>query len=53
VNKTIILPIVSALAIFVKSVTGYEVGGEVQNAIVDIVLGGVTIWGIYKNHKTV
>lgn len=49
-NKTILLPLVSAAAIIIKNVAGIEIGDEVQNAVVDIVLGGLTIYGIIKNH---
>ena len=49
-NKTILLPIVSAVAIIIKNVAGVEIGDEVQNAVVDVILGGLTIYGIIKNH---
>jgi hypothetical protein len=49
-NKTIILPIISASAIIIKNVFHIEVGDELQNAIADIILGGITVYGIIKNH---
>jgi uncharacterized membrane protein len=51
-NKTVLLPIVSAAAIILKNVFGVEVGDDTQNAIVDLALGAVVIYGIIKNHKT-
>jgi hypothetical protein len=43
--------LVSAAAIIVKNLTGYEIGGELQNAVIDVVLGGITIYGIIKNYN--
>lgn len=50
-NKTIILPMISALAIILKSVFHFEVGTEVQDAIANIILGILTVYGVIKNHK--
>jgi hypothetical protein len=49
-NKTIILPIISAVAIIIKNVFHIEVGDETINAVSDLVLGGITVYGIIKNH---
>jgi hypothetical protein len=49
-NKTIILPIFSAGAIIIKNVFHVPVGDETLNAVVDLVLGLVTVYGIIKNH---
>lgn len=50
-NKTVLLPLVGAAAIILKGITGIEIGDELQNAIVDGVLGVIVIYGIIKNHN--
>lgn len=49
-NKTIILPIISAAAIIIKNVFNVPIGDDLQNAIVDMILGAITVYGIIKNH---
>lgn len=52
-NKTIILPIISSVALILKSVFGLPIGDDLVNALADLILGAITIYGIFKNHKTV
>jgi hypothetical protein len=50
-SKTIILPIIAAFAVLYKSLFHVEIGSDVQDAIADIILVGITLYGIYVNHK--
>lgn len=50
-SKTILVPLIAAIAVITKNLTGYEIGAEFQNAIVDIVLFGITIAGIIINWR--
>jgi hypothetical protein len=50
-TKTMILPVISAVALLLKSIFHTDIGSDEQNAVADLVLTGVTLWGIYKNHK--
>lgn len=53
--KSIALPIVGALILGYESITGHQVAEAMKNEIVDYAVAiasfGVTIYGIYKNHK--
>lgn len=53
--KTAILPIVTVGCLAVGSLTGHPVSQNLQTEIVEIasvvVAGGISIWGIIKNHK--
>lgn len=53
-KKTAILPVISVLCVGITAVSGVEISGEVQNLIVDVVIGvasAISIYGIYKDHK--
>lgn len=53
--KTIIAPIVAVVALGYAAISGHAIAASVQTEIVDIscvVVGaGVSIWGIFHNHK--
>jgi hypothetical protein len=53
--KTVITPIVAAGALLYGTITGHEVSQSLQNTIIidgaAIIGFGVTVWGIWKNHK--
>jgi hypothetical protein len=53
--KTMIAPIIAALALVVQLIFGVTVGEELQNQVVDVIANGifvgVVIYGIIKNHK--
>lgn len=54
-NKTIIAPIVAVVCLTVTALTGVEIDASTQAEIVAalgiLISAGVTIWGIFKNHK--
>jgi hypothetical protein len=54
-NKTIILPIIAVIALIIEAVTGQKIDkatqDDVANGLTILVTAGVTIWGIFKNHK--
>jgi hypothetical protein len=50
-NKALLIPVISALAVVVKHATGYEVPGELTNAIADLTLAGIAIAGIFMKPK--
>lgn len=53
--KTMILPIIAALCIFLKLITGIEIDEAIQaqiaEAVTNVILVGFIIYGIVKNHK--
>lgn len=50
-NKAIILPLVTGVALLIKTIFGFEIGTEDQNAYADMVLAGVTLYGVFKDPK--
>ena len=54
-SKTIIIPIVSTLALLAKLVFKVDISEDLQQQLVDVsssvILVGVTVWGVFKNHK--
>ena len=55
-QATVIIPILSLIALVIKSVFGIEIGQEeieqVADIIVTIILGAVTLVGILKTYST-
>jgi ribose/xylose/arabinose/galactoside ABC-type transport system permease subunit len=55
INKTAILPIVTAVCLGIGYVTGHQISSSLQDEIATIataVIGtGVTVWGVIKDHK--
>lgn len=49
-NKTVILPIISILAMIIKNMFHIEVGTEVQNAVADAILTLIITYGVIKDH---
>jgi uncharacterized membrane protein len=53
-TQTTILPIIALFALVIKSLWGIELTEDVQtvsaNAIFAIITGGITLWGIFKDH---
>lgn len=49
-NKTAILPIITAVCLIAKNISGLDIGDDVQDAIADGILGVITLYGIVKNH---
>lgn len=52
-SRTIIAPLIAVVALLVKNAFGFEIGAEGQNALIDVCLLGVTLYGVIKNHKKV
>lgn len=54
-TKTMIIPFIALLCVVVKSVTGIEIGADVQEVIADAIFYVATaatlVYGIVKNHK--
>jgi hypothetical protein len=54
-TKTMIAPLVAALASFIGLVIGHPIGQTIQDEATTIIVAavafGTTIYGIYKNHK--
>lgn len=54
-EKTMILPVISVICLGVASFTGHAISQGIQQQLADgiyILIGaGVSIWGIFKNHK--
>jgi hypothetical protein len=52
--KTIIAPIVTVLVLFLQAF-GIHIGDDVASQITEWVVSGIslgiTVWGIFKNHK--
>lgn len=48
-NKAIILPLIAGAALLIKTITGFEVGTEDQDTYANMILAGITIYGIFKN----
>jgi hypothetical protein len=51
INKAILLPLLSAVALFVKEAFGYEIADEWVNAAADIVLYLIMLAGIFTHPK--
>jgi len=51
INKGILLPLLSAIALFVKSVWGYEIGDEQINMYADLILYVIMFIGIFIKPK--
>lgn len=51
INKGILLPLLSALALFVKQVFGYEIADELINTIADVILFVLMMAGIFIKPK--
>lgn len=51
VNKALLIPIVSFVALIVKNSTGYELNNEAVNLAVDAILAINTIIGIFLEPK--
>lgn len=53
--KTMVLPIIAALCILLKLITGIEIDEAIQaqiaEAVTNIILVGFVVYGIVKNHK--
>lgn len=53
--KTMVLPIIAALCILLKLITGIEIDEAIQTqiaeAVTNVILVGFIIYGIVKNHK--
>lgn len=53
--KTAIIPVVTTGCLVVSSITGHPISKDVQTAIEEIggiiISGGLSIWGIFHNHK--
>lgn len=47
INKVILLPIISAIALIIKQYSGYELTNEEINAYADIILFAISIAGIF------
>jgi hypothetical protein len=50
-SKTIIAPIVTLLALVATNVFHVQIGTEVQDHIADAILTGITLYGVFANHK--
>lgn len=50
-NKAIIVPILSAVALIVKKACGYEIGSDEINILADGVLAAIAFVGILMNPK--
>jgi uncharacterized membrane protein YqgA involved in biofilm formation len=54
-TKTMIAPLVAALASFIGLLIGHPIGQTIQDETTTIIVAaaafGTTIYGIYKNHK--
>lgn len=50
-NKTIILPILTTLALVVGTFTGKTIDESVIEQLASGIFAIVTLWGIFKNHK--
>lgn len=57
INKSAILPIVSVICLGVAAITGHTVNASLQDQIATVVAtligAGVSIYGVFKNHKGV
>lgn len=51
INKAVLLPLLSAIALFVKSVWGYEIGDEQINMYADLILYVIMFIGIFIKPK--
>lgn len=55
ITKSMVLPIIAVLALFVKSVFNIEIPESFQNDLAVWIIGGAalvtTVHGIWKNHK--
>lgn len=53
--KTMLLPILSTVAILIQLVFGIQIPEEVLDqtatAVANLILVGITVYGIFKNHK--
>ena len=52
INKKILLPLLSAIALFVKQAFGYEIPGEWLNVAADVILYIIMLIGIFIKPKT-
>ena len=51
-NKLILVPLLAAIADFVKNLTGYELSNDNIDLAANVILGLVTIGGVWMNrHK--
>lgn len=50
-NKALILPIVSLVAIVVKQITGYDFDDATINTITDAILSVIVLIGIFMHPK--
>jgi hypothetical protein len=55
ISKTAILPVVTVICLGVAAVTGHPIGKSTQDLIATdvaaVITAGVSIWGVFKNHK--
>jgi uncharacterized membrane protein len=49
-NKTIILPIISAVSLIVQTAFHIQIGSDLQNAVATLIESGFVVYGIVKNH---
>lgn len=50
-NKNIIMPILTGLALILKKAVGYEIGTEEIDVLADMILGIVTLAGVFMTPK--
>jgi uncharacterized protein (DUF697 family) len=50
-NKTVIAPLVTLLALLIKSAFHIELSNELQDGLVTGLLAVYTAYGVWKNHK--
>lgn len=55
-NKTIIAPLLGLVCLMIQAIFHVDITGDVQSQIIDtigvVVSTAVTLYGIFKNHKT-
>lgn len=51
INKKILVPVLSATALVVKYMVGYEIPDAAIDLTSDLIMGGITLLGIFMNPK--
>lgn len=50
-NKKIIVPIITAIALLIKYTMGFEIPDVAVDLAADLIMGGITLVGIFMNPK--
>lgn len=51
INKALLVPLLSAISLFVKQAFGYEIPNEYVNIGADVILALITVIGLFMNPK--